>query len=335
MKLQLPNVTLLGIDCVNVERLQAALDASQRDIEFGAVKLLTSLPTDDPRLVAIPHIGDIKEYSRFCIEELTKYVDTEYLIMIQYDGFIISADKWDPDFLNYDYIGAPHKSTTWKILHGSGPLPDYIVGNGGFTLRSKKLLDLGAQFVAEGKMVNLDPEDAALCWWYRPLFEAEGMKWAPVDLARQFSVQEIEPGYVQGFGFHGFWSKNVEALQAKHPGYPTHFFLPRIGWARLERIAYRDFMHVAVDMHGKALPADVGIGFDVWLRFVDMDTMQKVWGEREEYFAKIGEVIEFTDEGTVSKVLIQTTPGVLTYRFHFALVGTELPEGAKELFKQQ
>ena len=38
-KLKLPNVTLLGIDCVNIERLQNTLDVSSKDIEFGAVKL--------------------------------------------------------------------------------------------------------------------------------------------------------------------------------------------------------------------------------------------------------------------------------------------------------
>jgi hypothetical protein len=49
MKSNLPNITLLGIDCVNIERLQAAMDVCQKDIKFGAVKLLTSLPTNDER----------------------------------------------------------------------------------------------------------------------------------------------------------------------------------------------------------------------------------------------------------------------------------------------
>jgi hypothetical protein len=332
MKLQLPNVTLLGIDCINVERIQAALDASQRDIEFGAVKLLTSLPTDDPRLVVIPHIDTIEEYSRFCIEELTKYVDTEYLIMIQYDGFVLNADKWNPEFLNYDYIGAPLKRETWQIALGKDEiLPDHIVGNGGFTLRSKKFLDLCAKFVAEGKIERMNPEDAALCWWYRPLFEAEGMKWPTPELARTFAFGDIEPGYVQGFGYHGFYSKNIEAVIANYPGYPTHFFIPRIAWGRMQ-VARRDFKEVAIDGYYQTLPKDVGIGNDIWMRFKDAETLQKVWEEREEYFAKMGDIAEHTTNGYTAKVIFQTSPGLLTYRFHFCDKDAVIPEGAKQLF---
>lgn len=59
MKLNLPNITLLGIDCVNVERLQAAMDVCEKDIQFGAAKLLNSLPSTDKRRVEIPHIASL------------------------------------------------------------------------------------------------------------------------------------------------------------------------------------------------------------------------------------------------------------------------------------
>ena len=67
---KLPGITLLGIDYVYVKRLQKALDISSRAIEFAHVKLLTSLPTDDPRRVEIPHIGSVEAYSEFCIRNL-------------------------------------------------------------------------------------------------------------------------------------------------------------------------------------------------------------------------------------------------------------------------
>jgi hypothetical protein len=81
---KLPNVTLLGVDCVNVERIQKALDISSLGIEFGAVKLLTSLPTDDPRKIEIPHIGSIEEFSRFSLSEFHKYVDTDYVLTVHW-----------------------------------------------------------------------------------------------------------------------------------------------------------------------------------------------------------------------------------------------------------
>lgn len=97
---KLPNITLMGIDCVNVERLQKALDISCAGIEFGAVKLLTSLETSDSRKVEIPHIGSIEDFSKFSICDLYKYVDTEYVLLVQYDGFVLNPQSWNDEFLN-------------------------------------------------------------------------------------------------------------------------------------------------------------------------------------------------------------------------------------------
>ena len=39
--LELKNVTLIGIDCLDLERLQLACDISTQEITFGSVKLLS------------------------------------------------------------------------------------------------------------------------------------------------------------------------------------------------------------------------------------------------------------------------------------------------------
>jgi len=130
MKLTLNNVTLIGVDCIDLKRLQLAADVSAMDISFGAVKLLTSIQSDDPRVIQIPHIGSIKKYSDFMIKELYKYIETDFALIIQHDGFVLNASAWSDSFLQYDYIGGP-----WYHLG------DLRVGNGGFSLRSKKLVD--------------------------------------------------------------------------------------------------------------------------------------------------------------------------------------------------
>ena len=143
-KIKLPNVTLLGADCVNIERLILAMDISEKEIEFGAVKLLTSLPTEDKRKVAIPYIGSIEEFSRFCIEDLNNYVDTDYVLLVQYDGFILNPKSWTYEFLKYDYIGAPRAVGMLELDDFPRELNNgkWVVGNGGFCLRSKKLLEI-------------------------------------------------------------------------------------------------------------------------------------------------------------------------------------------------
>jgi hypothetical protein len=207
MKSNLPNITLLGIDCVNIERLQAAMDVCQKDIKFGAVKLLTSLPTNDERSVKIPHIGSVEEYSRFCAEDLKNYVDTDYVLIVQYDGFILNPESWTDEFLNYDYIGAPWLVADWSVKDFDFPeklLGTQVVGNGGFSLRSKKFLEASTRLMKEGKIPKIHPEDISLCVWHKDLLDNEGIKIASPYVASKFSIEGDDQVYDKQFGFHGF-----------------------------------------------------------------------------------------------------------------------------------
>lgn len=212
---KLPNVTLLGIDCIDEKRLQKALDISSEGIEFGAVKLLTSLPTDDPRVVQIPAIGSIEDYSKFCIADLASYVDTEFVLLIQYDGFVLNPEAWSDDFLQYDYIGAVWPVGPWggddfpKELYGTN-----VVGNGGFSLRSKKFLETSTRLFNHGEISKYQPEDVALCVWYRELLEKEGVIFAPVSIARKFSynIKDKNTLWNGEFGFHGLKDFNRERI---------------------------------------------------------------------------------------------------------------------------
>lgn len=191
--LHLPNVTLIGVD-TNAQRLQAACDASTKDILFGAVKMITTAP-----------IRSKQDYSLFCIRELYKHVDTEYMLIIQWDGYVLNYLAWNPAWLEYDYIGAP-----WWYTDGLN------VGNGGFSLRTRRLMELTAQDSAFDKVFH--PEDDAICRKRRRYLETQyGVKFAPDELARKFSIE----GYNQAnktwsgeFGFHGTHvdrSGNLEA----------------------------------------------------------------------------------------------------------------------------
>lgn len=243
MKRSLPNVTLLGIDCVNVERLQAALDVCQKDIDFGAVKLLTSLPTDDARLVKIPHIASIEAYSRFCAVDLKDHVDTEHVLLVQYDGFILNPNSWTDEFLEYDYIGAPWLVADWSVRDYAFPeslLGTMVVGNGGFSLRSKKFLEVSAKLVLAGEIPKIHPEDVSLCIWHKDLLEREGIKIAPPELAGRFSIEGDDQVYDKQFGFHGMSWTDIDAWVDQHPEH--HLIVEqyrRERAAHFERVAKR------------------------------------------------------------------------------------------------
>src|SRR5262249_8179811 len=106
-KIKLPSVTLLGVDCVNIDRLVMVSKLCQRHIEFGAVKLLSSLSSNCKIITQIPDIPSHEEYSKFVIKDLNKYVQTSHVLIMQHDGFVLNYRAWDERFLDYDYIGAP------------------------------------------------------------------------------------------------------------------------------------------------------------------------------------------------------------------------------------
>ena len=89
MKRKLETVTLLGIDCIDIDRLVLVSEICQEQIDFAEVKLLSSMPSSNNNTVSIRPITSIEDYSRFVIAELDQYVQTDHVLIIQYDGFIL------------------------------------------------------------------------------------------------------------------------------------------------------------------------------------------------------------------------------------------------------
>lgn len=172
--IELKNVTLACIDCIDINRAFKAIDICEKEIKFADSILLTSIKLDDKRIVPIKHIGSIQEYSRFMIKDLVRYIDTEYVLCIQWDGFILNPTAWTDEFLKWDYIGSP-----WWFRDNMS------VGNGGGSLRSKKFLEVSSNL----PLRNFHPEDLVLCRTYRHLLEKEGIKYAPEELAAKFGIE--------------------------------------------------------------------------------------------------------------------------------------------------
>jgi ADP-heptose:LPS heptosyltransferase len=185
------DVTIVCIDCYNYGKAISALQKSIEKIKFEDALFLTDIDieVDGIKTVLIDSIKSKEDYSEFCIKELYKYVQTPYCLLVQWDGYVLDEKAWNEDFLNYDYIGAP-----WLYSDGRN------VGNGGFSLRSKKLLDILA---LDPEVSNLHPEDDAICRVYRPYLEKKyNIKFAPEKLAESFAFELRQPNQPT-FGFHG------------------------------------------------------------------------------------------------------------------------------------
>jgi hypothetical protein len=212
--LSLPEVTLVAIDGTSdsaaTERSLA--DACTR-VAFARVLLLSPSRTDAwPGLrercewIQIPRLS-LKGYNQFCLGELHHYISTNHCLNIQSDSRIVNAAAWESAWLDYDYIGAP-----WPPGHSG---TEYRVGNSGFCLRSKALLQATSHLpndtiVWRGQVKMTCRDDAITCVMYRAQLEAQGLRFAPVDVAARFSFESQTPEAPQladQFGMHQLRSK--------------------------------------------------------------------------------------------------------------------------------
>lgn len=189
MKLNLPNVTLVAIDTVCHDLTLLAIDECQRHATFGDVKFFTDM-LSYKEAIHINSFSCLQDGVDFTTFTLPKYIRTSHMLSIQWDSWIIDPKMWTDEFLEYDYIGAPwwHK--------------EFNVGNSGFCLRSKALMDYMATHATEFPLTS--PEDDLLCRHYQPSLP---FKWAPESVASKFSFERSRPSIdSRHFGFHGIFN---------------------------------------------------------------------------------------------------------------------------------
>jgi hypothetical protein len=187
-------MTTISLVIVDTDTHVLANEAVQRSIrDFKFDKILAF--SDDINIwnnasvIKIPKLKSIKDYNNLIVNSLPDYITTDYFIVIQFDGFIINASQWANLFLHYDYIGAPWPS------YNHGPMN---VGNGGFSLRSKKLAEIVRSYQFDAN----DPEDIHICQKLRPELENKHkLNFPHESIASHFSAESYIYRYPT-FGFH-------------------------------------------------------------------------------------------------------------------------------------
>ena len=162
----------------------------------------------EPSLRPLPP-GDIASMSADCNARLHTRFSTDEVLIVQSDGFPVRPGL--EGFLGrYDYLGAPFVRRNWKTRL-AGIWPRRAVGNGGFSLRSRKICKAaGARWPRFRKG---DPdrwtvrEDVFYCLTL-PLLSRSFRRtcsFAPLDVALRFSYDDLyeDPPDDPPFGFHG------------------------------------------------------------------------------------------------------------------------------------
>ena len=222
--IELPDVTLISVDTTdNLDGTLNGIYTSMSGINFGAIKLITTKEQikknpglKEEGIILEEPVRDIKnynDYNYYAIYCLHNHVETSHCLLVQPDGFVLFPDKWDDEWLKYDYIGAP-----WPLVKDSYIDPfgnQHQVGNGGFSLRSKKLLEVPTKVEVPWETNNSDfywmppgvvnyHEDGNICVHNRHIFVEQGCEFAPVNVAVRFSQENRIPECegITPFGFH-------------------------------------------------------------------------------------------------------------------------------------
>jgi hypothetical protein len=190
MKLKLPDVTLVMMDCTCPELARLALLDTLEFIEPAQTLIFsdTDLDVVNTLYASVRPWRTIQEYCEYFWYEVPYLVQTKFFLNIQWDGWVVDPSMWDDEYLNYDFIGAPWWYDNYNVGNGTG-------------IRSTKLM----RFL--GKHRDLLPvygkEDELLGRVYRPVLEHQGFKWAPEQLASKFSVECTRPSITsRHFMFH-------------------------------------------------------------------------------------------------------------------------------------
>jgi hypothetical protein len=173
-----------------------ALRASMRQVTFGKVLLLSdeappAALSDGIEWRRIERLASRSDYSRFMLHELANHIETSHALCVQWDGYVLNGAAWDAAFLDWDYIGA-----VWPQYHDG-----LNVGNGGFSLRSRRLLDACKDLPSGGD----EAEDVLICRVHRRRLERTELRFASEAVARTFSFERTPPTGNE-FGFHGFFN---------------------------------------------------------------------------------------------------------------------------------
>ncbi|MDR5809464.1 DUF5672 family protein [Caballeronia sp. LZ019] len=243
------NITLVSVTGLDHAQGAAyALELSARRMPGARVVLFS--PQCPAHLSPVIHYRAIApmnyyEYSWFMLFGLWRFIDTEYAIVVQDDGWVLDAANWRDEFLQYDYIGATNHLAWVTSPSGSGWMGEFSwcsrlgqsdhvimpVLNGGFSLRSRRMMralidhphikyELSPPDFVGGEPIEIrwltyaQNEDVQLTAVLRERLEGVGLRYPPLAVCQRFSLEFA--GYHDGgtdpmqlFGHHCRWRRLV------------------------------------------------------------------------------------------------------------------------------
>lgn len=215
---KLPDVTLLAISSDRVESNVKALEHSMKLMEFGAVKFLSHRkPEYLPEGIQFEECAELKcirDFDYYAFKELGKHVTTSHALMIQDHAYLLHTDVWRDEFLNFDFCGALWEPRMEFLSPSSFTLAR--LGNGGFSLRSKRIMDLPKKLdlpLVEDRGYTNDDGQINV-YWRKTMLENGIVYPEPWEIA-DFAYENDTPENLEIEKYLGF-HRNIAPRMMKH-----------------------------------------------------------------------------------------------------------------------
>lgn len=224
-----PRVTVLAyyfwdqdIQCMHLDALECALLETWRLCGQMRSVIVTHCSTPglerlgarhgdwlDIQVEPLLEPGNLYSMSVDCNSRLHQRFDTDYVLIIQEDGFPLRSGL-DAYVGRYDFIGAPYVRNKW-LLQAVCSLLKCRVCNGGFSLRSHRICELAAGYwnrkyhqLPDCKQVSEDLFYTKTLPMREPAFRRQ-VTLPTFEEANDFSYDAVFPyvGARPPFGFHG------------------------------------------------------------------------------------------------------------------------------------
>lgn len=208
-----------------IEKMIPSLIKTSKSLPGCKTLLITDKKIDSEIEQKIVSPFDYHGYSHFVVYCLHQYIETDYVLICQDDGWALNPNNWRNNWFQYDYIGAFTHSAlienyflvNYAWVHKRDQNP-FVVQNGGFSFRSKKFLEAPSKYgivIKQQPIIQLNNEDVQLCCLMRPELEKVGMKFAPEEEAKYFAFEHLSPivhngmDITQIFGHHSNYRKLI------------------------------------------------------------------------------------------------------------------------------
>lgn len=194
--LRLPDVSMVMVETRAHELLRITAEQFLAKVEPREVLIYTDRPEllaiPGARVELVPDWKDKRKLMEFFSYEAWRPATAPFIFYLEWDAGLCDVTMWRDEFLSTDYIGA-----IWWYQDGS---PN--VGNGGFSIRSRRL----AEFQASVRSKWPSYHDNMLCRDRRKEFESAGFVWASEALANDFAFEGFDrlgfENNLKHFGYH-------------------------------------------------------------------------------------------------------------------------------------